>query len=259
MQGVRNVSLRQISMIPSLSDKFPKIEDITDSLPKGQPWEKLTKRYRVKGKWDEETYHTGLRTPEEIDTLIIHHSGPPEASLEQHAEYHMRKWGAGIAYHLAVDEGRIKQCNDLLSFTYHVGGHNTYTVGILVNADLSQREMTSQERELLYAAILTVKSLLPIKQILGHNELNATACPATSMNRIRQDIKDLEQRLVYENSDEKANAVAAEIANNILWTYNTFLGYDQYGKSTVSDEQKKWARDRLLLLEPALRKHKFIK
>lgn len=214
------MSLRLLSLHPSLKGKLPEIIDITDELPRLKTWEELSKPYRYKGEWDGVTYHTGLRNLEDITMITIHHSGPPESSLINHAKFHSRKWGAGIAYHLAIDEGRIKQCNDLLSFTYHVGNHNTYSVGVVINADLSKREMTSLERELLYGAILSIKAVLPITQIFGHNELGKTQCPATSMNRIRADIQSLEEQIAYNESPANLNAelYATTLRYNDLWS-----------------------------------------
>jgi hypothetical protein len=244
--------------VEGLPFKLPPIEDITDQLPKKQSWETLPKKkYTVRGVWDG-TYHSGLRNPEDITTIIVHHSGPPEGTLVAHAGTHSRNWGAGIGYHIAIDNGRIFQVNDLLTFSFHVSDHNTYTVGIEVNRDLSKGELTSQERELLYGAILTVKSLLPIKEILGHNELNRTACPCTSMNQIREDILRIEKQMEYAKSRNGQEAMAYQIAQTILWTYNTAKGLDQYGKPTVDEGGKEWARQRLLLLEPVMREHGFL-
>lgn len=237
--------LRNITLIPTMPYSVPPIEDITDRLPKRGSWETMKgKKYTIKNTWDGKTYHTGFRKPEEIDTIVIHHSGPPEGTLESHASYHAKKWGAGISYHVVIDQGRIKQVNDLLSFTYHAAGHNTYTVAIMVNRDLSKGDLTSQERELLYAAILTVKSILPIKFIKGHNELCPTACPCTSLNKIREDVAALEHRMTYKDTDAdkvaRATAVFARISD--LW-----------GKASKDGPYRKMALQDLLILEPYMR------
>lgn len=244
------MSLRQLSLHPSLKGKLPPIEDITDQLPRIKTWDELVKPYRYKGEWDNKTFHTGPRKPEDITTLVIHHSGPPEGSMESHARAHGRKWGAGVAYHIMIDKGRIFQTNDLLSFTYHVGNHNTYTVGIEINVDLSKREMTSLERELLYGAIMSVKAVLPIQHILGHNELNKTQCPATSMNQIRADIQSLEEQLTYTESPANLNAelYATTLRYNDLWS--KFANKD--GKHSVAIQKE--AERKLSVVNGELRK-----
>jgi hypothetical protein len=245
------MTLRNISMIPTLSAKYPPIEDITDDLPKKHTWSALPNKRYIHHGVDTGEIHLGLRQPEDITTIVIHHSGPPEGSIKSHANYHMKQWGAGIAYHLVIDEGRIWQTNDLLDFTFHVGGHNTYTVGICVNRDLTRGDLSSQERELLYAAILTVKYHIPtVEHILGHNELNKTACPCTSMNRIREDVKALEEQIHYEHSDNNTRASAYAIAERILDLYKKA----QNSESPYSDE----AVRKLLLLEPVMKENHII-
>lgn len=252
------MSIRNISLHPSLKGKLPDIIDITDTLPRAKRWEELEKPYRHKGHWDGKTLHTGFRKAEDIDTIMIHHSGPPEAPLTTHARNHGKKWGAGICYHIGIDEGRIKQLNDLLSFTYHAGNHNTYTVSIMVNRDLSKSDLTSIERELLYGAIISVKAVLPIKHILGHNEVGATACPCTSMNRIRTDIEAMENRMAFEQSTARRREMAHQIANQALYLYNMMNGKLPDGKPST-DGQKVWAENMLVEFYPFLKEKGLVK
>jgi hypothetical protein len=240
---MRNIALATTNLLGDI----PPIIDITDTLPKEQPWEVLRKPYRHKGHWDQVTYHTGFRNPKDITAIVIHHTGSPESSLESHAKYHMRKWGAGLAYHIAIDQDRIFQTNNLLSFTYHVGNHNTYTIGIVVNRDLSRGDLTSDERRLLYAAILSVKALLPIQHIYAHSELNKTACPMTNVERIRQDIANLEEKINFvENIPEHNRAAAA-------YTRMADLREKYEGTGPFKEEAKR----KLLLIDEVLRQKGF--
>lgn len=189
---MRNLKLTTTNLLGEL----PEIIDITDQLPRKQTWEEMPKKNIVKGVWDG-TYHTGYRLSGDINTIVIHHSGSPEASIQSHAAYHSRKWGAGIAYHIVISDGKIYQTNNLLSFTFHCGGHNTYTVGIAINRDLRNEDLTDEERRLLYGAILSVKNVLPITEIKAHKELQPTQCPVTSVDRIRKDIANIEEQMSF--------------------------------------------------------------
>src|SRR5690606_36739366 len=102
-------------------------------------------------------------------------------------------------------------------------------VGIVVNRDLSKGDMTDLERELLYAAILSVKAVLPIKEIKGHNELCPTACPCTSMNRIRSDIAKLENEIAFNNSPQKKEEIAFHLMNQMTYFYNLSSGKNADG------------------------------
>lgn len=217
--------MRNLKLASGLPFKVPDIVDITDDLPKKGSWETLkNKQYIVNGAWDGETYFKGFRQPKDITCITIHHSASPEGTLESHANFHAGKWGAGISYHIAIDGGQIKQVNDLLSFTYHASGCNTYTIGIEINADLDKREMTSFERQLLYAAILSVKAVLPITEIKGHREMpkNATACPGkhTDMDRIRKDIHALEAEMEYQDSPNAEMEAAVRVMARLNGMYS---------------------------------------
>lgn len=250
--------MRNLTLISTLPYEVPQIVDVVDVLPKRGSWETLKgKKYTVRGQWDGRTYHTGFRKPEDIDTIVIHHA-PPTARLETHAANHGREWGAGLAYHLAIDNGMIKQTNNLLSMTYHCRDNNTYTVGIVVNRDLRTGDLSDQERELLYAAILSVKSVLPIKHIKGHSEIVATQCPCTSLNRIRSDIEALEQQIAYNQSAPKKEEVSFRVANTIMYYYNMAKGKLPDG-SEASPGKRQWAQEQLLKLEPDMRRYGMLK
>lgn len=238
--------MRNIKLAANIPMKVPEIVDITDSLPKAASWEGIgPKKWTVKGSWDGHTYLTGLRKPEDITTIVVHHSGPPNGTLESHARYHASKWGAGIAYHICIDQGRIYQVNDLLSMTYHAGNNNTYTIGIEVNRDITGNDLTETERTLLYAAILTVKGLFPtITDIKGHNELPTcnTACPVTSMARIREDIAMLEEQMDYNGTPNADRALCYSFAERV----------DDLGKRRSDPKWGAAAEAKIMWLSPAM-------
>lgn len=204
--------MRNITLSKNIPYTLPEITDIVDQLPKKAKWSEIPKKkWNVRGHWDGKTYLTGFRKPEDITRIIVHHAGS-NGTLTAHANYHAKKWGAGIAYHIAIDKGRIYQLNDLLDMTYHAGGNNTDSISIMVNRDLSGNELTEEERKLLYAAILTVKSLFSITELIGHRECCPTLCPVTDMNIIRQDIARIEsEQKLNESLQETDNAKIAQV------------------------------------------------
>lgn len=251
------MSIRNLTVITALPFNVPPIEDVTDQLPRRGSWETYSKAVITHGKyyyknglvldyWDESKgplyFPKGFRpeaTKEEIDTIVIHHTAS-NAPLANQANYHVNthKW-PGIAYHVVIDEQKIKQTNDLHSMTFHSGGWNTNTIAVCINADLSKREMTSRERELLYAAILSVKAAVPtITQIVGHNELNDTACPCTSMEQIRRDVATLEQKMKQTNTWEAKVKRVADLVNQINYMTNLI-------KKGPNDGESLWAMNEL--------------
>lgn len=209
------MNLNQIMVTTDLPYSIPPIEYISDSLP----WHKTAK-------WEQ-------RSVESVKRIIIHHTAS-EAPLYNQASYHVNTHGwAGLSYHLIISGGRINQVNSLEDITFHAASNNTDSVAICIHGDLSKREITSQERELIYGAILTVKSLCNIEQILGHGEVNATSCPCTSVNKIREDIAKLEMEI------ERSKTIEAQIERCFaVKNQSEFM----YNKAKLNDGDGAWAR-----------------
>lgn len=231
--------MRNIQLIQGLPFKVNPIQDITDTLPARFP--------------DPEK----MRSSEQITHISVHHSGVEGGTIQGYAKYHVNdlKW-AHIGYHIVIKGDQLYQTNDLLTFSYHTSSNNHYTIGISVSADLTQRGMSDVERNNLYAAILTVMDIfkIPVEHILGHNEYpdNNTTCPATDMERIRNDIRTIQNQMEYAKSDENGKAVAFQIANQILYLANMVNGKMSDGVG-ASDGQKKWAQQMLLELSPFMK------
>lgn len=205
------------------------IIDITDKLPKH-----ATKQW-------------SRRDPSMVTRIVVHHMAS-EAPLENQAKYHINHHGwPGIAYHLCIVKGQIYQTNDLMSLTTHALGANPSGVGIAVLGDLSKRNMTDDERQALYAAILTVKELFPNAKIQGHNEASwetakhSTSCPCTDMDRIRKDIANIEsQTALTQALEESVNANTARI----FAAYTRFS--DLYKLATNSGQYQQEAQRKCL-------------
>jgi len=217
------MSLNQITLITALPFSIPPIEYIADSLPwhKTNTWEK--------------------RKLESIKRIIIHHTAS-EAPLYNQASYHVNTHGwAGLSYHLIISGGRINQVNSLEDVTFHAASNNMDTVAVCIHGDLSKREMTSQERELLYGAILTVKSLCNIEQVLGHNEVNSTSCPCVSLSQIRSDIETIEHKMQQQYTWEAKLTKISQMVNQFNYM-NTLI------KAGPADGNAQWACNQNLAL-----------
>jgi hypothetical protein len=238
--------MRNVSCIKGLPFVVNEFIDIVDTLPCRTP--------------DVET----PRLPEQIKRISVHHSGVEGGTIKGYADYHVNilKW-CHIGYHVVVKTDQVFQTNSLLTFSYHTSKQNHDTVSVSVSGDLTKRPLSEVERNNLYAVILTYMELfnIPASEVLGHNEFpgnESTACPGIDMSRVRNDITKIKTQMEYAKSRNAQEAMAYNIAQTILWTYNTAKGLDQYGKPTVDEGGKEWARQRLLLLEPAMREHGFL-
>lgn len=196
-------TLRAIKLRSDLPFSCNPIQDITMRLPRAvQGWEKALIRRK------DNVLRSGLRAFEDITKITIHHDAVEGGTPEGHARYHLGKGDYGIAYHLFIKVNQIYQVNDLLSLTWHTPNNNFDTIGICLAGNFMNRNVTDTERQTLYAAILTVKSIFPnINEIKGHKEFNLpagheTACPGVNMMmpRVRSDILNLENEIEYRES-----------------------------------------------------------
>jgi len=233
--------MRNIKWMTDLPYELPNIIDITEQLTRHK----------------NRTYD--VRRPQDITAIVIHHT-VTTAPIENIAKSHVNNDGwPGIGYHLIISNDRVYQVNDLNAASYHAKGWNDKSIGISIHADLTKRSLTEFERMLLYGTILTVKSLYPtINRIVGHNEaskelnLPGTLCPATDMNRIRQDILNLENQIAYEKSPEAIRTKAYAVANNVSYLYNMANGKDEHG-NPANPQQQEWAVRMLIKLFPAFK------
>jgi hypothetical protein len=225
------MSLRNVQAIPELPYKVKPIIDITDTLPSR--------------KNDPEPY----RTPQQITHISVHHSAVERGTIQGYADYHVNelKW-YHVGYHMVIKGDQIYQTNDLLTFSYHTSSNNDYTVGVSVSGDLSKRGLTDDERNCLYAAIVTLMKQfnIPVQNVLGHREFpaNNTSCPCLDMNRLRADIAQLQLQMkaVSDPSQIKVNAYKSTEQHRYL--------YNQYISDPVNN---KWLEPHLLKL------HEFMK
>ncbi|SMB97921.1 S-layer homology domain-containing protein [Thermanaeromonas toyohensis ToBE] len=126
------------------------------------------------------------RTPESIRYIVLHHSATEEGNVEIFRREHVEVNGwADIGYHFVICNGRggadgeVQTGRDILKTGAHAPGRNQDSVGICLVGDFTKTKPTSAQILSLYGLIKSLMRQYPItpERILGHNEVNATACP----------------------------------------------------------------------------------
>lgn len=232
--------MRNIKAIAALPFKVNEWQDITDTLPR-----------KTTGDWEPD------RKPEEIKYISVHHSAVENGTIQGYANNHVNTQGwRSIGYHIVIKGNQTYQVNDLLSFTYHTSGHNNNTIGISVSADFSKRDITEDEKNNLYAAILTCMALfnIPVENVLGHKEFsfNATLCPVISMDKVRNDIRTIQNQMEYAKTDVYAKVAAQTIGNQIIYLCNMLNGRMPDGTEATPGNIA-WAKSVLLDLAPFMK------
>lgn len=122
-----------------------------------------------------------LRRRSATNRIVVHHSDSNGGDAAAFHRYHIEHNGwAGIAYHYVIlADGTIEAARPEATVGGHCLGHNEDTVGICVVGKLDSAEPTpAQVASLtaLLAWLLEVYRLAP-ERVVGHRDLNATACP----------------------------------------------------------------------------------
>jgi len=219
-------TMRQKTLANDLPFQLNAIQDITDALPKNPKGDWLTMpTRRANGHLT-----TGPRPFGDIKRISIHHTAV-EGKPEGHARYHIDKGYGGIAYHVYVKGNQIYQVNDLLTLTWHTPSNNFDTIGICVEGDFTKRQLTEAERMNLYGAIITVMELfnIPVEQVRGHREISGgTSCPGFDMNRVRNDLKQINMEMAYRRSEEYRTAAITQLAARVHHLQSMVARRDPY-------------------------------
>lgn len=173
----------------------------------------------------------GLRDPKNITTIALHHDAISKKASAKYTDIDFAKristshinskknipgGDPGFPYHVWIRNGTIYVCNDIEAFTYGVSSNNSYTVHICVSGNYAGIDtLEERDRNALLAAILMVKSMIPITAIKGHKELDATSCPGYDVGKVRDDIQEIEKvdstPALNEELDNTANAAMTKV------------------------------------------------
>ncbi|MBP3780746.1 MAG: N-acetylmuramoyl-L-alanine amidase [Selenomonas sp.] len=134
------------------------------------------------------------------EVLVIHHTGFPNVDKDSTVtaihKYHQEtmKW-AGVGYHYLIrKDGMIEQGRQQNMVGAHAYGHNKNSLGICLagNFDIGRPTAAQMEAVKELCRWLCQKYKLdPLKKgtIVGHRDLNDTACPGKRLYRRLEEIR----------------------------------------------------------------------
>jgi N-acetylmuramoyl-L-alanine amidase len=140
-----------------------------------------------------------MRPMSTIYYIAIHHSLtddiPGGGDVEAFARYHVDHldW-PGIGYHYVVDaDGTIYKCHSAEIWSYHVGQHNRFALGVCLVGDFRQYEPPTEQYQATIELVKQLMNAYGIKpqNVLGHSEFEGYAwkkCPCIDMDKLRRDI-----------------------------------------------------------------------
>lgn len=136
-----------------------------------------------------------------VDTIWVHCAAtrpewmadrPLSDKVAEIRRWHVEqnKW-RDIGYHWIIDrDGSIAQGRPETTAGAHVAGHNTGSIGVCLiggfgsnENDAFEKHFTPEQDRALRALIEEISSRTPIRNIRGHNEVAAKACPGFQVSR----------------------------------------------------------------------------
>lgn len=122
------------------------------------------------------------------DQIVIHHIGNTNADVsaaEVH-QWHLNRGWSGIGYHFLIrKDGTVERGRPLDTMGAHAEGENNHTVGINIVGNFEVALPTDEQiysAASLTAALCRLYRIYPsANTIVGHRDLNRTACPGKYM------------------------------------------------------------------------------
>ncbi len=140
-----------------------------------------------------------VRPLTQVKYLTIHHTaGPKTQTPDDIANYHVNSlgWG-GIGYHFVItNDGKTYYVGDLTTARAHVYNYNHSAIGIVLtgtfmNGKLPTDDQLQSAHELCSQLLFRTPELPGVdgwEDLVGHKQLQATACPGDTWNNYKNKI-----------------------------------------------------------------------
>lgn len=119
-----------------------------------------------------------LKSRQLTSYIVVHHSVSGDVGAVQIHGWHRERGWHGIGYHYVIREnGSIEAGRPEWAVGAHVTGKNSVSVGICLAGDFDKYPPTQGQITSLVWLVRSLQAEYPGTQVVGHRELQATACP----------------------------------------------------------------------------------
>ena len=127
--------------------------------------------------------------------IVVHHTASAsDLTTSDIHQMHLSNGWSGCGYHFVIEsDGSVHQGRPMWATGAHAEGYNWESVGVNVvgNFEDGDAEPTEAQMESLKILLDDLKAEYPDADIVGHRELNATACPGERLYlKLREIIKE---------------------------------------------------------------------
>jgi hypothetical protein len=119
-----------------------------------------------------------------LEYIVIHHTASTaKETVEQIHNFHINNNGwAGIGYHFYIrKDGTIYKGRDEKYAGAHCVDYNSISLGICLEGNFEIEQPTDNQLKSLTELLQYLKNKYGNVQVVGHRDLNATACPGKNL------------------------------------------------------------------------------
>lgn len=121
-----------------------------------------------------------------IKQIIVHHSASSKLTTTKEGieAWHLAKKYNGIGYHHVIEaRGRHRVGRPVDLIGAHAEGHNTGTIGICLCGNFETEQPDAEQIGTLVQVLATLckRYGLTAEAIVGHRDVNQTACPGRNL------------------------------------------------------------------------------
>ncbi len=112
------------------------------------------------------------------DYIVLHHADWSKCTVEDIHRSHLQRGFIGIGYHYFVSkDGQIYRGRPHDAVGAQCYGYNDCSLGICAEGDYEDEQMPLEQANAFISLLVELKKIYPQAKIVGHRDLNATACP----------------------------------------------------------------------------------
>lgn len=155
----------------------------------------------------EYSWNGTLESRSATDYIVLHHRAGDGTADSIHKQ-HLSNGYVGIGYHFYVRKnGEIYKGRPINAVGAHTMGANSKSVGVCFEGNYEKEAvMTNAQKKSGRAIVSYLKNLYPKARVLGHRELQSTACPGKFFPI--EEIKEGEVNMTTEEAVEIIQAKA---------------------------------------------------
>lgn len=115
------------------------------------------------------------------DFIVLHHSDAGECSIHDIHRWHLAKSWLGCGYNYFVrKDGLIYRGRPREAAGAQCDGYNNCSIGICAEGNFQEENMLPAQENAIIELCKELSGIYTGAQIVGHRELNATACPGAN-------------------------------------------------------------------------------